>query len=94
MRHLWDFFQEQEKQHMSLKVLRAAQSCQLYHEPPICWLKPQLLELSASMQIGILTQKGKRFSDSEAYGKAWEKCKILNAPNWKVSQAIEKYILK
>lgn len=43
---------------------------------PICWLKPQLLELSASMQIGILTQKGKRFSDSEAYGKAWENARF------------------
>lgn len=55
MRHLWDYFQEWEKQHMSPKMLRAVQFCQFYHASPICWLETQLWESSASTWIWILT---------------------------------------
>lgn len=59
---------------MSPKVLRTVQFCQFYRECPICWLKPQLLESSASMWIWILTWKEKQISNSEVQRKSLGKC--------------------
>lgn len=56
----------------------------------ICWLKPQLLESSASMWIWILTQKEKLLSNSEVQRKSLVKCETHEPPKLEITRMSNK----
>lgn len=56
----------------------------------ICWLKPQLLESSASMWIWILTQKEKLLSNSEVQRKSSVKYETHEPPKLEITRMSNK----